>query len=1000
MAIDDTQKVGTSTGTPGFDIDGTTHTFQPVVRGTVKEETIPTDHGDMNVDDAVRDLPEATKETLARYLGQKTSRNAFPVDGSNVETSLTTTQGVPAPIVETLNSSRFVARRSELDGPSLRVDPRETLVTDLSKGKGRPRPKDGNTLLKDVEGPEVRRYVSAVLQNNRFTADKRQGTDLDAVSKRYDPTFVHPELGEISAGRLAQVGTSLLLRASSEPGSQSGNPNSGAQEARSLLPGPTQLGATKVNVALLRAKDVLEQLTSEPIPDDSYVNIGSTSWGTLNNPQDPFSGLQSVGMVALSTAMTAAVVVAFEGVAALVNVIGSSPAQTRDKNGRYLLGASSIERSSNPSGITNIASLATSTNFAQNVFGVRPTTFPFARALKRGIEVFFGLDEGIVAGLQQSVQAPGYNVVVARAIVRSSTLIINSIKDAFRSTNVVAGVRNVISIAEEIRGSRLIAAMNVFAQLGDQALTTDDNNIIPGMTGEAKRVSSIDAIEDGTPGESVSKSRRASGRTKLAWANNATPSLYMLPTRIVGMQLSTRLGANQSGYGLQEAATRAKYKLIEVGDGTANTGRLPYASTTSDGLDVRSVEQALEAEYVPFYFHDLRTNEIVSFHAFIDDLNETFTPNYEKTSGMGRSDAVHTYRSTERSLDFRFHVVSTSEDDFNEMWVKFNKLVTLLYPQYTQGRTVSAEGYEFIQPFSQMMGASPMIRLRIGDLVRSNYSRFALARLFGVGTKDTLTIDGQQIDFKLREDVIKQRIDTLKQTEQRNWNVAVDGVSVEALGASLPLLGGIAQGFAPTMSLASDTSFIVVTITQFVDGGDSVVVQPQIIDAHDLVIHYGLSEDAARKKVKQLKSVYDNRSNPKMRIVGGRYKVPTSALRISPMLAKTVMDGLTSTVTTQAALDALNSFMSPTKNALVRSFESVKGKGLAGFITSMSVSWMDKNTWETTPGSRAPKSFVVQMSFSPLHDIEPGLDHVGYSRAPTYPVGWSGQGIDEDKNGR
>jgi hypothetical protein len=42
---------------------------------------------------------------------------------------------------------------------------------------------------------------------------------------------------------------------------------------------------------------------------------------------------------------------------------------------------------------------------------------------------------------------------------------------------------------------------------------------------------------------------------------------------------------------------------------------------------------------------------------------------------------------------------------------------------------------------------------------------------------------------------------------------------------------------------------------------------------------------------------------------------------------------------------------------------------------------------EDGPGNRAPRSCKVQMSFEPIHDIAPGLDHEGFNRAPIYPVG-------------
>jgi len=56
------------------------------------------------------------------------------------------------------------------------------------------------------------------------------------------------------------------------------------------------------------------------------------------------------------------------------------------------------------------------------------------------------------------------------------------------------------------------------------------------------------------------------------------------------------------------------------------------------------------------------------------------------------------------------------------MWWKINKLLTLLYPQWSKGTRVFDEGSgnHFVQPFSQIIEASPMIRLRVGDIIKSN----------------------------------------------------------------------------------------------------------------------------------------------------------------------------------------------------------------------------------------------------------------------------------------
>ena len=63
------------------------------------------------------------------------------------------------------------------------------------------------------------------------------------------------------------------------------------------------------------------------------------------------------------------------------------------------------------------------------------------------------------------------------------------------------------------------------------------------------------------------------------------------------------------------------------------------------------------------------------------------------------------------------------------------------------------------------------------------------------------------------------------------------------------------------------------------------------------------------------------------------------------------------------------------------------GRGLAGFITQLDLQYAD-STWETSRiGSKAPIFLKLNISFAPIHDIAPGLDHNGMMRAPTHNVG-------------
>lgn len=152
--------------------------------------------------------------------------------------------------------------------------------------------------------------------------------------------------------------------------------------------------------------------------------------------------------------------------------------------------------------------------------------------------------------------------------------------------------------------------------------------------------------------------------------------------------------------------------------------------------EVKEIERVLEAQYVPFYIQDLRTNEFLNFHAFVENVSDSYSSNWNDTEGYGRMDAVQVYKGTTRSISVDFMIVATSEKDFDRVWWTINRLVTMIYPQWSKGEEIELNGQKVIQPFSQVITSSPLVRLRVGDLIASNYSRFNLARNFGLGNND------------------------------------------------------------------------------------------------------------------------------------------------------------------------------------------------------------------------------------------------------------------------
>jgi hypothetical protein len=414
-----------------------------------------------------------------------------------------------------------------------------------------------------------------------------------------------------------------------------------------------------------------------------------------------------------------------------------------------------------------------------NIALVNTGRFSFEKCVKAGVMLYFGIDmndapatlavNGPVSAFENSglgaavgqrssintIAGPNINQSTQdrlaqsygfwQSVAKSCVKLISDIENALGASNTTL-YANLITYLLKSKSLRIA---NVFAQIGYTYLiahleqpTKDSQQVNP--QAESSKLDtpfSIDSFES-LPGTRVMKSRDKYARSALAlaWRHSSIPSALLLPPTLIQASLDMDYILKGPNPVKQLASTTLQDKMYVS---VRNQGRIPIEV-------VNNLENRLDAEYVPFYFHDLRTNEIVGLHAFLDSLTDNYSAEYSRTQAYGRADTVKNYSNTKRSIGFTFWVVSTSEDDFDEMWSKVNKLVTLVYPQYTKGTLVTAQdvdfklqakgkNFRFEQPFSQVVGGTPVIRLRIGDVIKSNYSRFNLSRLFGAGNTETGT---------------------------------------------------------------------------------------------------------------------------------------------------------------------------------------------------------------------------------------------------------------------
>jgi hypothetical protein len=376
------------------------------------------------------------------------------------------------------------------------------------------------------------------------------------------------------------------------------------------------------------------------------------------------------------------------------------------------------------------------------------TDYKFSDCFKTGIKVCFGLDykngkitstlsESAISKNNQLNELRMFWTNISFSVLRRSPTILEKFQD-FSSGKLVD---NFLDIINKIRTSSILGLINALATIGNISLKQTFGNLDSANLKKYYSPYDVDSIKD-TRGTRIHKSRKRTGFNLLesSTSERSTTSMYLLPPNVIHAAVDMGnlfSGQNPSKGMLGSSLIQKTFVDFE----RKSFNKIPQSA-------VKELEDRLEAEYVPFYIQDLRTNEIIHFHAFLGKLTDQINPTFTKSKGFGRLDPVQIYEGTTRTVNFDFTLVATSREDFDEMWYKINKLTTLAYPQWSKGTKVtSPDGRTFTQPFSQVIAGSPIVRVRIGDVIKSNYSKFNLARIFGIGDGDN-TLQPQK-DIKL-----------------------------------------------------------------------------------------------------------------------------------------------------------------------------------------------------------------------------------------------------------
>jgi len=1095
-------------------------------------------------DDLKLEARETLASYLSSLTTDAITHNAFPIDPASPlnEFSLVNADGSPAdfttggndstegftdtmppgetasaaavPIFETLSNSgkfnpqlgEFLNKNAQEDGHNLLRDVASTYEND-EPGIGST---SGQAAFPNPSGATpMQQKVSAILSaNNKFdpmptSSPYIEGNEFSSPGIPVEQGrfgVYDPDASRTSIKDMQKIAYSQLLRQTGHNMGTGQSPTSAGARAGALIPSNVQIGKKKVSTNKLRASNAYHAPDRPALPDAhlEYDDIDGSpltprrSVGVLNNPYEPFASAEPRVMASqiataarafaeiLAGATVFAAIMTIIQVAAATTTIETKPAQMR--KGQYRTGNS-------------VAKMLAR-------MGIPQTSQPMWRCVCFGILAFFKIAPSSVPPVPAGSPDPSAGPIQVwwlAVLAGSGGDVLSLFASAQKSHGYYATIlrtvrRDLKQLLNDLSPSDPPSMFNTIMHLNDYAswrffctLAVMGDRFLDAKTRRFAIVDSIDNMPNNGQTRQA-KSRAFGGSNKLAWRHRSSPSLILLPKKYAN---AYTLYGFQSNY--------AQANMVAIGDKTNSNGQ--YFNTTGPGPNtpmrrkvvahdghrlpqeyVTEIENELDAEYMPFYFHDLRTNEVISFPAFIEDVKDSYSVSYAESAGYGRIDPVKIYQNTSRSVSVSWTMVATSKEDFDSLWWSINKMVSMCYPQFSMGKPVQAGTKKFVMPFSQIPTASPVIRLRVGDVIRSNYSRFNLARIFGMseaipaasayGTPSGTTIDegsetqatwnGAPFDLTYQEEAqaaaemgaaaaeaeahaicydiamhilfqpsslddatagylpgdtaLNLGIAMLKDNAEGYTTYDMDFDKTHPTGGAYTVGSWLAQFPPPTATsgiLIEDHAFLSRTYTDakvvilarrvsdefgnFVDGSPNGSGDEPLNTETD--VNDDLREAGQYAEYLVTLANQDDPADPygPVSAKGHTHAYIVTSADLYPILPE--MPEPTNppvNVTLEEQVFDIYDFFRPDKNAVVRSFESAGGRGLAGVITSFDMDWKDAQ-WDMSGVSRrAPQMVKCSISFSPIHDIVPGLDNNGAMRAYNYPVGKINSGLAED----
>jgi hypothetical protein len=188
---------------------------------------------------------------------------------------------------------------------------------------------------------------------------------------------------------------------------------------------------------------------------------------------------------------------------------------------------------------------------------------------------------------------------------------------------------------------------------------------------------------------------------------------------------------NQITLGGRDSKTPSKRVAISFGK-SANRSALniPYM--------LRSDYDKLEnpKDFIDFKIYDPINKTYIVFPAYLTDITDNSSAEYNPTRYIGRPDQVFVYSGYTRNISFGFRVCSLTKDDMPILWQKVDKIKALTLPGFSK---------QVIQNDDEFRPIAPFVELTIGNLFKSQPGYFSSVNVTIPQTTTWETEDGHQL---------------------------------------------------------------------------------------------------------------------------------------------------------------------------------------------------------------------------------------------------------------